>query len=296
MDSKVIMGTISLLADNTNYLEKRVEMHKKQVYFINHINEVMVDKGASPLPWYRVEQGWSKEREEYLASPYAISLKSDPIPAGAARNKILEIFYKTDADWLVCMDDDMGLYDHYDGYELLWNLGSPQFINLAKKGFLITPFPAYWDGYKALVEKWGKADTHWLLTTTRHTAAPFLCIPNCRKYFNVEVMYDDKSACANPGDVPEDLKFWIDWLHKTKGRWVECMNMIGKSMGDLDCSSIFNDPEARAERYKSDEKWSYEYLKHLYPRNPALWKKSEFFKRKNPALKMEVLRDAYTKD
>lgn len=290
----IIMGTISCLADNTMCLEDRVKMHEKQLRFLEEITEKMhAQYSADPIPYFRVEQGWNAEREEALKTTLPLtSIKYEkPIPPGAARNQLLKVLYESDADWLICLDDDHALYDKFCGHELLWELTTPQFMNLGSQGTMIMAFPAYWDGYMKEVTAWGQANTHWLLKKTKHAGAmPFACIPNLVKFGKKPVWFDDETAASKEGEPPEDLKFMIDWL-ANGGRWLECLTMIGKSCGALDKSSIFTSKDDRSNRDANYvQHWTEEYLKSLYPRNPSLWTRKEFFRRKNPQVAFSIKR------
>lgn len=292
--SSILLGTISCLADSTMCLEDRVEMHRKQLNFLETATKRMQDSyGEKGLPYFRVEQGWSAERRDKLTTSldlHAIQFEH-PIPPGAARNQLLQILYESDADWLVCMDDDHALYEKFEGHELLWELSSPEFLKLGMQGYMIMAFPAYWDGYMKEVTSWGHADTHWLLKKTKHAGAmPFACIPNIVKWGKKPVWFDSETNASKEGEPPEDLKFMIDWI-ANGGRWVECLTMVGKSCGALDKSSIFESKDARSNRdalYVQD--WTVSYLKKKFPRNPALWTRKEFFKRKNPSCVLSVKR------
>ena len=292
--SPILMGTISCLADITLFVNDRVQMHRKQLDFLEQTTAKMQNTYGSPrLPYFRVEQGWNAEREELLSTSLDLhSIKhAKPIPPGAARNELLKVLYESDADWLICMDDDHALYEKFNGHELLWELTSPEFMQLAREGYMIMAFPAYWDGYMREVDAWGKAETHWLLKRTKHPGAmPFAAVPNVVKFGKKPVWFDDKTQASKEGEPPEDLKFMIDWI-ANGGRWVECMTMIGKSVGALDKSSIFESKTARSDRDSNYvQAWTVSYLKQRFPRNPALWNRTEFFKRKNPPVTLSIKR------
>lgn len=283
----VIMGTISCIAPTTMHKESRIKMHRKQLDFIEHINQIMADTyGLDPIPYFRVEQGWEPETQQQLTTtvPMTSITYDSPIPPGSARNALLTELYDSDADWLVVMDDDHGVYDHYAGYELLWELSNPTFIEqFCKKLIIIAAYPAYWEPFKEDVAKFGKADTHWWFTTTKHPGClPFACIPNIYKYTGKKLFFDATTQASKEGEVPEDLKFMIDWL-KAGGQWYQCRMLIGKSMGDMNDSSIFVDLDNRKQRNNEwVPRWAGQYLKTLYPRNPDLWVYRKFIHRKNP--------------
>lgn len=286
--TKVIMGTISCIAPTTMNKDARITMHRRQLDWLESITQKMVEeKGETPIPYFRVEQGWEPETEEILKTSLPLtSLKYDkPIPPGAARNVLLDKLYDSNADWLICMDDDHGLYDHFNDYQLLWELGEePAMKALYNNLVIVTSFPSYWDGYNKIVEAFGKKDTHWLFKPTKHPGCmPFCCIPNIYKIKGKKLYFDAETACNNvdTGDVPEDLKFQIDWL-KSGGRIYEGMLFIGKSLGRMTDSSIYGDELSRRENLQDiRKKWVNSYLRTVFPRNPNIWTLSKLYARRN---------------
>lgn len=286
--SKVLVGTISCISKNTNFKESRIKMHRKQLDWLEDcMYKMKSEHDEDYLPYYRVEQGWEPETEEALKTTLRLhSLKfPTPIPPGAARNELLKVLYNSDADWLVCMDDDHALYNHYEDYQLMWDIASPLFLEkFCTEGIIITAFPAYWDGYKKKVSEFGHAKEAWLFKNTKHPGAmPLCCIPNIKKYWGKEIFFDNEAMNNSVDNIPEDLKFQFDWI-KAGGKVVECMMFIGKSLGNLEDSTLFDDHSDRMEIYKANDQWAINYLKSLYPRRPDLWGTKKFLKRKNPPM------------
>lgn len=293
----IMLGVISCLADNTLCLDERIKMHRKQLdKFSEYATYMNTTYGYSvgEIPLFRVEQGWSAERQQYLdvaTIPLRPIRFSEPIPPGAARNELLEILYQSDYDWLVCFDDDHSLITTYAGQEFLWELSEPPFLELAKQGYMINAIPGYHSAYNALIQNWGLADTHWLLRKTTHFGAlAVCCIPNLVKFGRKPVYFDAHTTITETGAPPEDLKFAIDWL-VNGGKAIECWQLISTATGDLQKSSIFKTEDDRRRKIKEyAEQWITPYLRSKYPRNPALWTKKGLLDRRNPDVQFNIPR------
>ena len=286
--SEVLLGTISCLADTTMRLDERVAMHRRQLDFLETITKRMREEhGCNPLPYFRVEQGWDEHREEVLKT--TLDLRSikypNPISPGSARNALLRILYESDADWLVCMDDDHSLYEHYNGYELIWDLAATKLLECASKRYLIVPVPAYWEGFKGEVAKWGKAETHWFLKKSRiYGYLPFCAIPNLVKYGYKPIWFHENHNLSDVNSIPEDLCFTYDWI-ADGGRLLQCYMWAARSCGNMIHSSIFESDTQRLDKVKAiHERWAPKYLKEKFPRNPRLWTEEGFKKNRNPSL------------
>lgn len=287
MNSKVLMGTISCIAPTTLAKNERILMHQKQLGWLSNINQWMSNKGEQPIPYFRVKQGWEPETAQSLNTSLEIESfdYEKPISPGAARNVLLREFYSSDADWLICMDDDHGVIPWFRGYELFWDLRNGIFDDFLKKQFMITAIPGYWKNtpkeiYKRLKEKGINPYYNWILRGVRMPGSmPVACIPNIKKHKGIEV-YFDESSVTGESFIPEDLKFMIDWV-LAGGHAYECMNMIGFPFGNLDASSIFESNNERNSRVKDVLKWSKNYLEERLPDNPELWRSRNFFRDRN---------------
>lgn len=294
-NSEVILGTISYLGPATRHRDARIDMHKMQVDWLGEITGRMIAEGkGQPLPYFRVEQCWDQQLRTNLEPSFPVTSinLTMPVPPGAARNVLLYELYNSDASWLICMDDDHMMFDHYNCHELFWDLGSPAGIKLAKDRCLVVPVPTYWEGYKQQVADWGKAETYWFLKRARIWGyLPIVAIPNLVKFGYDPIWFE---AGWN-SKAPEDLKFEIDWVAKG-GSLFQCYMWPARSCGDMTKSSVFKSDDERLDRVKyihSD--WAPSYLKSIFPRNPALWTESGFKQRKNPVKFREMPRSfSYT--
>lgn len=289
MKPNIIMGTISCITPTTFNCEYRKKMHKKQLSYLEWMFKDMSERSKeAAFPYIRIEQGWDSATQSALQPSFpheSVSLEK-PIPPGAARNILLKRLYQSDADWLICTDDDHCLYDNYLSHEMLWELSEPGFLALAKQGCLITAFPSYWDPYLHKIEKWGKSDKFWWVKTTNRPTVPFACIPNLKK-FGREPLYFYEGDVVR---VPEDMKFMIDWV-AAGNKWTQCMQFIGKTCGNLSKSSILETSDERKERDDyANYTWATQYLKQKFPRQPELWVKKFYMKRKNPAWNIAIPR------
>lgn len=291
--SNVLLGTISCLDDSTPNLESRIQMHRKQLDYFEGMSERMQSEhGVGPLPYFRIEQGWSKSRSLELSTvlPIHSVCENKPISPGKARNRLLSILYDSNADWLICTDDDHILYDHYNAHELFWELGYSKMKKCAENRYLILPVPSYWEGYKDAVYSWGRYEIAWMFKKTRIWGyLPFCAIPNLVKYGYQPIWFHEGMPGAIES-VPEDLAFTFDWV-VAGGRVLQCWMWGARSCGRMQDSSIFKTEKHRIDAITHiHKKWAPEYLKTKYPRNPALWSEESFKRRKNPTLNLEIQR------
>lgn len=301
--SKVFIGIISYLGKDVPFRDSRIQMHQKQLKDIAEDFKYMQSVcSETAVPIVRIEQEWDEEVHEQIKS-YEDGLNIESVVTerlnpGAARNMLLKRLYESDNDWLICSDDDHWLYPKYRGVELIWDLnkGTDGYTNqMLKQGIGFSAFPAYWEGYQKDVNAWGKSATHWLFTKTKHPGAMPLCaIPNIKKYFGIELYFNENTDCYSYQAPPEDLQFYIDWLNHGF-KWMDSMCMIAKSEGNLDHSSLFESREYRKNRDANVKIWRNNYLKNLFPKKPELWKFSEFNKRRNNIKMIEIKRFMYNK-
>ena len=104
-----MIGIISYLPDN-EIKEKRLRAVKSQLDWIFKL--------FGDVPIHVVAQNYKDT--DYLPNPNIIYSKYEVgIGACNARNEVLKNFYESNDNWLLLMDDDVGLYDYYEGDILL---------------------------------------------------------------------------------------------------------------------------------------------------------------------------------
>lgn len=281
MSSKVQVGIISCIAPMTKHKEQRILMHETQVKWLHNVVDKWTNQYNCSLDISRVEQGWEPETKARLSSDKITSLEyADPIPPGAARNVLLRNFYASDSDWLICLDDDHVVENAYESELLFLELNSEQsyFNDFLEEGILITETPGYWrntpERVKTVLERRVDPTEFWYLRKISHPGSmPIACIPNIAKYQGLEIYF---SECQIKDGMAEDLKFMIDWI-LAGGRVLECNNLIGKSAGGLEDSSIFDTDDSRFEHCRKAMQHTTAYLHKQLPGRPHLWRSKHFF-------------------
>lgn len=204
----LLLGSISYCVPDTRKLEARTKAHKQQLRWLESLE-------LDDYIYYRVEQAYTPEFAQAVTTTLNLqSLVYDTgIGPAAARNVLLKKLYESDADWLVCMDDDRDVYSHYGAGQFIKELGSnPALIKLAKRGVLINGVcPARRPFKKANVD-FGRAETHWnLRKACIDGCLQVACIPNLAKYGAAPVWFDEANDCMH-GKPPEDIQFELDWI------------------------------------------------------------------------------------
>ena len=289
MSLNFIVGSISYLPGDSPRTQKRIQFHEKQLRWLESL--------GLPFDYYRVESDWCLEATQQLTTSLNChSIAVPKHPPGFNRNLLLERLYDSDADWLVCLDDDRQLYPMYGGDNFFKDLGSPAVIKLAESGHLITCTPPNFEPFKKDVCSWTYKETHWYLF--RETPYGFLqiCfIPNLVKYGMKPIFFNADTECLE-GDPPEDVQFEIDWL-VGKHPIIRNKNLIMQEIGqtNADMSSLYQDLDHRRRCELTHKEWLTGYLKQSLPRRPDLWTRVALNKRMNPAFTALVPRsEPYT--
>lgn len=282
LKTNFVVGIISYLSDKLPNLDERIEIHTKQMSWLDTI-DVEFDI-------WRVESDWDKELTMFQHNQKHTlrRVSVGPHPPGHNRNVLLKAFYDSDYDWLVCMDDDRALYPMYNGDAFFGDLRTPKLIDLAKRGHLITCTPPTLEPFKKDNCAWAYKEDNWYFVKELPQGFIQICfIPNLRKY-GMEPIYFDAETMAGIGEAPEDLKFQLDWLI-AKHPMVRNKNLIMQEIGKANgaSSTIYTTEEYRHACEASHKEWMARYLKESFPRNPKYWTKGGLSKR-NPAF-MELV-------
>ena len=271
-----IVGTISYLPEDSPRTEKRIQFHERQLRWLESL--------GLPFDYYRVESEWCLAAKERLTTSLSCtSIETAQHPPGYNRNLLLEVLYNSDADWLVCLDDDRQLYPMYGGDRFFRDLDTPAVRKLAEQGYLITCTPPNFEPFKKDVCGWKYRETHWYLF--RETPYGFLqvCfIPNLVKFGMKPIYFNGETACLE-GDPPEDVQFELDWLI-AKHPIVRNKNLIMQEIGqtNADLSSLYQDLDHRRRCELTHKAWLTGYLKQQLPRKPDMWTRVALNKRVNP--------------
>lgn len=222
--SKVVVGIISYFGHTPETRKVRRKIHNFQ------------------LRWFK-NQGFSKE-EVYVASQYYqpneykksyatyldCAFPNAKLKPGAARNFLLERFYKTDADWFILADNDSVLDFRDDtrhkGNIIQWLKENDQeevqcFVPVAPN----VPGQGAWKDY--FKSKSDKLDNNWIFERGK-TKTSFMFLKNLKKHYGFEQYFDEGEKFQSG----EDWAFGIDLQIKGyRAMW--CRNMILREMGGM---------------------------------------------------------------
>lgn len=204
----LILGSISYCVPDTDRQQSRIKTHRDQLRWLESLH-------LENYTYYRVEQAYTPEFKAAVST--SLNLQSLVYDVGigpaAARNKLLEKLYESDADWLVCMDDDRDLYSHYGANQFIEELNrNPHLMALAKQAVLINGVCPARRPFKKDNTTFGKIATHWnLRKACIDGCLQICCIPNLVKYGYKPIWFDETNDCMH-GKPPEDIQFELDWL------------------------------------------------------------------------------------
>lgn len=284
MEYNFMVGTISHLPEDMDRIKERAEIHAEQLRWLEGIG---ID-----FDYYRVEGAWGNTAKSSCNTTLNLhSIETGKNPPGFNRNLLLKVLYESDYDWLVCLDDDRRFYPMFNADAIFQDLSTPAFKELAKKGYMMLSLDPMVMPFKKVNYSWEHHETHWYLTKGNPNGFLQICfIPNLVKYGYKPIYFNGETACLQ-GDAPEDVQFQIDWLigrHPIILNHNLIMDEINQSNGSK--SIIYKDNDFRKKCHESHGDWEKSYLKSKFPRNPALWSKSELNKRKNPVFNTLVPR------
>jgi hypothetical protein len=226
----VMIGQISYLP-NTEVRAKRLEASRFQIEFMRKL-----------LPNERITVvAQAYDDSECVFDDVEYIRFENGIGAGIARNRILEIFYKSDYDWLLLLDDDTVFYEYYNYerfiHEILYN---PEKFSEIDAVSAVEP---EYHPYKKLNFEDRANLTHYKFEPRElNSGSATSIIRNIKKYYNKDWYYPQTDASKGQGR--EDIEALLEWL-KMGLNWYTMDTWIRKSLC-FDKSSIFGtDTKAR---------------------------------------------------
>lgn len=287
MDGNYMVGIISYMPE-TDRGKERIPIHQAQLRWL----EEVAGKVRDTFPVYRVESAWGPTAKAECTSALPIThIEESQHTCAVNRNFLLEIFYNSDYDWMLMLDDDRVYYDHYRYTDWFDDLSSPGVMKLCREGYLISCLLPAYEPFKKANYEWGLHENHWYMGKDPiHGSLQACFVPNIKKHKGIEV-YFDKHTAAQIGEPPEDTMFQLDWI-KAGGRCIRNRYLIGKEVGQAagEKSLIYADMEKRREAEAGHAAWFEAYLKQLYPKSPDCWTRRGFNARFNQDPKLLVPR------
>ena len=220
----IMIGQVSYLPNN-ELRTKRLEAARFQIEWFDKIlpnEKIMV-----------VAQAYTKD-ELPDVDKYAVFWFDEPLGAGNARNKILEIFYESDYDWLLLCDDDTVLYPYYSVDDFIKDIAF-NVEKFEKIDAVSALEPEYYPYKKLNYEDKNNLEYYKFEPRVLNSGSATSIIRNIKKYYGKQIYYPDVDA--NKGEGREDIEFLIAWL-KAGFNWYTMQTMIRKSLC-FDKSSIF---------------------------------------------------------
>lgn len=274
--SNFMVGCISHLPDSLTRCDERCAIHAQQLRWLEGL--------TAKFPFYQVEGCWEEKANTLCKTTLEVNhIQVGANPPGKNRNVLLDIFYDSDYDWLVCLDDDRRYYPMYNADSIFNDLSSPAFTRLAKTGYLMLSTDPMLAPFKKVNYAWEHHETHWYITKGNPNGFMQMCfIPNLVKYGYRPIYFNGETTCTL-NQAPEDVQFQLDWLiakHPLVINHNLIMDEISQSNGNK--SVIFPTLDYRRACERSHAEWEYDYLKSKFPRTPELWKKTNLNKRRNP--------------
>lgn len=226
----VLVGVISYLPDN----ELRTQRFQASSTQMMWLHKLFGDEKIVCVAQNYTNEECDKEFVEYIK--YASG-----IGAAAARNIILEKFYRSDYDWLFLCDDDTTAYPYYNYeefiHDIIHNEGKFRQVDA------VSAVEPEYHPYKKLNFEDKANLTHYKFEPRElNSGSATSIIRNIRKFYNLELYYPDVDA--NKGEGREDMEFLLQWLLLGLN-WYTMNTWIRKSLC-FDKSSIFgSDTKAR---------------------------------------------------
>lgn len=217
----LILGSISYRTGVKRTDLIRASAHQEQLRWLESLS-------LGDYRFLRIEQNYDnfwKEKLSTSLSGYEGVSFSKGIGPSKARNILLEELYSSEANWLVCMDDDRTLYSHYNGSAFIEELDChPLILKLGSQGVMITGIVPQIRAFKKDNSEFGKVSTYWFLRKScLDGCLQIVCIPNLKK-FGLKPVWFDESNNLEADKPSEDVQFAMDWiLGKNQ---IACNNMM----------------------------------------------------------------------
>lgn len=215
----LMIGIISWLPDDEIKRVNRKEYVQKQHEFLTNFLKI------NSKDIICVAQNYKKE-DNYLDYNY---IKIDEgIGPSKARNIILDKFYNSDYDYLLCLDDDIIFYDYYNIKDLIHEIddNSNRFYKL---DMITGVYPKYYPFKKNNQEDPNILTHYTFIPREINTPGSFTIIRNINKTYNKKIFYREMDLFKFEGR--EDMTFLVDWLKSGLNAYT-CKQLILKDFGD----------------------------------------------------------------
>lgn len=213
----MMIGVISYLPDDDYLRNIRVNSAKTQIEWLLNTfkyHEITV-----------IAQNYTDD--DYVLNPFVNYTKYDKgIGPASARNIILNLFYKSEYDWLFLCDDDTTAFDYYNYKDFIYDVEcNPSKFNGIDAISAVEPeyHPFKKQNYEDQMNL-----THYKFEPRElNSGSATSIMRNLKKYYNYELYFPDIDA--NNGEGREDMEFLMLWL-KNGHTWYTMDTWIRKSL------------------------------------------------------------------
>lgn len=194
MNSRIMIGIISYLPNDLVVRPKRIDAHRKQLVRLNELypsidvvqmNQQYSDKDVEKCNSI-LDNGLREVRHE-MHGKLGIS---------RARNNLLKIFYNSDYEFMMLMDDDTLIYPYYDSSRFFDDL-----LNWADKdsiGMIRPLVPSMVPFKKTNYEQKDVIRDYWILRSSLGiNPAGMIILSNLKKNFGHEVYFKEDMKSEN---------------------------------------------------------------------------------------------------
>lgn len=210
----ICIGIISYMPDDWDKRKVRLKQHQEQLAWL--------DRVLPEKPMLVVAQKYHDYEVEDCQRlyPHTVIRHEEGIGPARARDELLKVFYKSDYDHLLILDDDATVYPYYCCEDIFKEIDeNPD--KFAKIDAFCTQHPRYLP-FKERIYQDKRNLTDWKFTRRPpNTGAQIAVLRNIKKYKDIEVYHQAGVMDAlKEGETDfsqlasEDVAFHLDWIRQ----------------------------------------------------------------------------------
>ena len=203
MPSKCLIGIISYLPADVELRSKRIETHVKQ---LNRLNELYPS-----FDIIQMDQQYEPVDVDTCNSIISNNMRNvrhelhNKLGVSKARNNLLNIFYNSDYEFMMLLDDDTLIYPYYDSSRFFDDL--LQFKEHKNVGMIRPLVPSMVPFKKTNYIQKDVIHDYWILNSSLGiNPAGMIILSNLKKNFDIEVYFNENMKSEN-GEGYEDYDF-----------------------------------------------------------------------------------------
>ena len=239
MSSRVVVGIISYLPKDLEVRQKRIQAHTKQ---LNRLNELFAD-----VDIIQMDQQYEPADVDWFNSIACNGNRvvshelHDKLGISRARNELLRIFYNSEYEFMMLMDDDTLIYPYYDSSRFFQDLLS--WRNKQNIGMIRPLVPSMVPFKRTNYESKDVIHDYWILRSSLGiNPAGMIILSNLKKNFGEEVYFKEDMKSENCEGY-EDYDFVLELRERNIPTYM-CKQIIINSLIP-DASVMFQDNQRK---------------------------------------------------